>query len=146
MKYAISRRDGGVSIMSTQGGVDPWDEIAKWPAKDRDAVVGVRDLLPIEEIEDRTFRNAWTDDGRLKVDMERAREVWRQYMRKVREPLLRTLDGAYLQALEKGDTAKMSEAASQKQALRDVTSHPDIEAAKTPEELRAVWPEVLSSL
>ena len=39
--------------------------------------------------EDRTFRNAWTlgEGGKVTVDMDKAREVWRARMRKARAPL-----------------------------------------------------------
>ena len=41
------------------------------------------------------------------------------------------------------DAATMEAVAARKQALRDVTADPAIEAARTPEELKGVWPEVL---
>jgi hypothetical protein len=39
-----------------------------------------------------------------------------------------------------GDKAKKADVSRAKQALRDVTDDPEIEAATTPEALKAVWP------
>lgn len=89
---------------------------------------------------DRTFRNAWHDpDGkRIAVHMGRARELHRAHLRELRAPLLAELDVAYQRADEAGDTAAKATIAERKRALRDITAHPDIEKAKTPDELNAV--------
>ena len=50
----------------------------------------------------------------IKVNMEKAREIKRDQLR-----------------------------AERKQQLRDVTADPAIDAATTPDELKAVWPEAL---
>ena len=50
----------------------------------------------------------------------------------------------YQRADEAGDTGAKADIAKRKQALRDVTADPAIEAARTPDELRAVWPAELS--
>ncbi|NGX98180.1 MAG: hypothetical protein G4V63_24140 [Candidatus Afipia apatlaquensis] len=73
--------------------------------------------------------------------MDRCREVWKGRLRRARAPKLAELDVAVMRAIESGGDT--SDLARKKQALRDVTKHPDIEAAKTPEELKAVWPEEL---
>lgn len=94
---------------------------------------------------DRTFRNAWTlDKGQTVVDMPKAREIWKDKMRLARAPLLAELDKAYLRADEAKDETAKEEVAVQKQELRDVTDDPRIDAAKTPEELKAVWPDALA--
>ena len=43
-----------------------------------------------------------------------------------------------------GDTVAKAAVAAQKRVLRDVTADPRIDAAKTPDELRAVWPDALA--
>ena len=91
---------------------------------------------------DRSFRNAWKAD--MTHDMERCRHIHRERMRAVRAPKLAALDAEYQRADEGGDTEKKQAIAARKQALRDVTKHPDIEAVKTPEQLKAVWPKELS--
>lgn len=77
----------------------------------------------------------------ITVNMDKARDIHRNAMRQAREPKFKELDVAYMVAIERGqDTAEII---AQKQALRDVTKDPAIDAAQTTEELKAVWPEVL---
>ena len=79
----------------------------------------------------------------ITVNMVKARDIHRAKMRAVRAPLLVALDVAFQRALEQNTSA--AEIIAKKQALRDVTSDPAIEAAQTLEELKAVWPEVLNT-
>jgi hypothetical protein len=113
----------------------------------------------VDETTDRYFRNAWKDaPGRTKpdVDMPKAREIHRTRLRRMRTPLLEALDVEYARAEEEGLAAttpehnvivvnlkKKQAIIARKQALRDITADPAIEAAQTPEELKAVIPEVL---
>jgi len=92
---------------------------------------------------DRTFRNAWQDTGVIGVNMPKAREIHKNNLRQIRAPLLAALDIAYQRADEAGDAALKVEIAAKKQALRDVTADPRIITAQTPEELKAVIPDVL---
>ena len=89
--------------------------------------------------EDRTFRNAWEiGGGAIVINMKKARDIKRNYLRIERQPLLEKLDIEYMQALEKNDIDKQKSVIEEKQRLRDAPSHPDIEAAKTPDELKAI--------
>jgi hypothetical protein len=100
----------------------------------------------VDEQTDRTFRNAWTHGpGKRKpdVDMPKAREIHRERLRVMRAPLLEQLDSEYLRADEAGNPQEKKRIAVRKQALRDVTDDPAIEAAQTPDQLKAVIPEVL---
>lgn len=92
---------------------------------------------------DRTFRDAWRDQGGIVVDMPAAREIHKERLREVRAPLLEALDIEYTRADEQKNDAKKAEIAAKRQALRDVTSDPAIEVATTPEALKAVLPDVL---
>ncbi len=95
---------------------------------------------------DRTFRNAWMWEGsKIGHDMAKARDIKRAQLRKARRPLLEVLDIDYTRADERGDAEEKERIATRKQALRDVTVDPAIEAAQTPEELKQVWPEILGS-
>lgn len=95
---------------------------------------------------DRTFRNAWDHpvDGEapLRVDMVKARDIWRDKIRVARKPLLEALDADFMVSLEKGQPTQAI--AAQKQALRDATADPRIDLAATPEELKAVQPAGLT--
>lgn len=77
----------------------------------------------------------------ITIDMSKAREIQRDRMRTARAPKLDALDVSYQRAHETG--ADTSAIVAQKQALRDVTVDPAIEAAQTPDALKAVWPEIL---
>jgi hypothetical protein len=90
---------------------------------------------------DRTYRNAWTHQaGIINVHMDKAKDIHRDRLRDARKPMLEQLDVEYQRAHERDDKEHMATIASAKQMLRDVTIHPDIDAAQTPEELQRVWP------
>ena len=105
------------------------------------------DIRIVERAEiptDRTFRNALKSD--LTHDMEKCRSIWRDKMRDARKRLLAALDVEYQRADETGDAQEKLSVAAAKRELRDVTAVPEIDAAKTPEELKAVWPECLGNV
>ena len=80
----------------------------------------------------------------ITINMAKARDIQRAKMREAREPLFKSLDVAYMVAIERGfDTAEI---VAKKQALRDVTADPALEAAQNVEELKAVWPSVLNGV
>lgn len=90
---------------------------------------------------ERTFREAWEANAEtsvIYVNMEKAKEVWRDKIRLARKPELAKLDTAFMKALEAG--ADTTAIVAQKQALRDAPAHAGIDAATTPDELTAVQP------
>lgn len=88
---------------------------------------------------DRTFRAAWTKNGtEFGCDMVKAREIQRDRLRAQRAPLLEALDVEAVRALEAGNQAKLAEVTAEKQRLRDITALPEIDAAKTTDELKAI--------
>jgi hypothetical protein len=92
--------------------------------------------------------------SRIAINMDKAREVRRNQIRAARAPLFTPLDIAYTRAVEAAelarltnDAAKLAEAQSamleivaHKEVLRNAPQGPAIEAADTPEALKAVWP------
>ena len=93
--------------------------------------------LPAE----RTFRGAWEADanaGIISVDMDAAKDIWREKLRQARIEPLAALDTAYMKALETG--ADTTQIVADKQALRDAPSLASIDAATTPAELKAIQP------
>lgn len=102
----------------------------------------VRDVASLTLPADRIFRGAWQFEGSaVVVDMAAAREIHKGNLRRERAPKLVALDVEYMKALEQGgDTSAI---AAQKQALRDVTNDPRIEAAATPDALKALTLSVL---
>lgn len=147
--YLLKKHSGEVSVMHLVRQPDgSWPTVeecmAKWTADKAAEIASTRPLDIAEIPSNRTFRNAWRDYGdKLDVDMPAARDIWRDTLRKLREPRLAALDIAYQRADERGDSSLKAEIAAEKQALRDVTDDPAIEAAQTPEELMTVIPTVL---
>jgi len=76
------------------------------------------------------------------INPDKAKAIWKDKWRAARKPLLASLDIEFMKAVESADTAKQTEIASKKQALRDVTQTEIV--GNTPEEIKAVWPSVLN--
>jgi len=121
-----------------------------WPAPGLDPVVVANKDVPtgisyfIDDDSnlpgDDNFRSAWKENsGSVVVDMDLAKEIHKDNIRTVRKPLLERKDADYMKALESADTATQATVSAEKQSLRDATSDPDIDAATTPEELKAAW-------
>jgi hypothetical protein len=104
----------------------------------------IRDANSLQVPTDRTFRGAWQFNGAaVEVDMAAAKEIHKDNLRTERKPLLDALDVDYMKALETG--GDVSAIAAKKQALRDVTADARIDAATTPDELKALTIEVLTA-
>ena len=84
------------------------------------------------------------EDNMLAYDMVKARNIWRDILRRLREPKLQELDLAYQRADESGNTALKAEIVTNKNILRDCTANPDIEAATSLNDLRRTLPELLA--
>ena len=78
----------------------------------------------------------------ISINIEKAKEIWKDKWRNARNPLLDALDVEFVRALEAGDTGRQGEIAAKKQELRDVTKTP-IDAT-TPDEIKNVWPSPLN--
>jgi hypothetical protein len=77
----------------------------------------------------------------ITTDMAKARMVWRTKMAIVRDGRIADMNRLYQAYIDNGiDPAPIVE---RRTALREVTQDPAIDAAKTPEELKAVWPSIL---
>ena len=73
----------------------------------------------------------------ININMTKARDIHRDKVRQARNPKLASKDIEFQRALETGaDTAAIVAA---KQALRDAPASAAIEAATTPDELKASW-------
>lgn len=77
----------------------------------------------------------------INVNMDKARDIHRDKVRQARKPLLEAKDIEFQRALETG--ADTTTIVSEKQALRDAPLAAAIEAATTPEELKAAWDSAL---
>lgn len=90
--------------------------------------------------------------GRVKVNAAKCRDVKRRGLRQLRAPRLtqadvdmfRAIEGMLPQLKALGiDTSAAEAASAKKRALRDVTSDPGLDAAKTPAEIKAFMPAAL---
>lgn len=114
----------------------------------KDVPADASDVAIVDEVHipaDRTFRNAWRacPTNGCRVDMPAAVEIHKDTLRALRAPKLAALDVEFIRAVESGDSTRQAEIAAEKATLRDVTKHPDIAAAATPDDLKAVIPDVL---
>jgi hypothetical protein len=75
------------------------------------------------------------------INPDKAKAIWKDKWREARKPLLASLDIQFMRAVEMGDVTRQAEIASQKQALRNVTLTEIV--GNTPEEIKAVWPDIL---
>ena len=71
------------------------------------------------------------------IDMAKAREIHKTYIRIAREPLLANLDIEFQKALE--TSSSTTDIVSKKQALRDAPADSGIASANTEAELKAQW-------
>lgn len=91
--------------------------------------------------DDRTYRNAWVTDGKtVSVDMVKAKVIQQDRIREMRHPLFTKLDIAQKKAMVQKDDVTVQAIEVQLQALRDAPADPSIQAATTPEELKAAVP------
>ena len=151
--YLLKNADGSVQVMimvpQENGSYStPEAEIAKWhPDKQKEhQVQSWREIKPAHVPKDRTFRDAWCDVTQkptVDIDMTKAKDIHRNRLRALRAPKLAALDIESMKAVIAKDDSKTNEVEARKQALRDVTKAPLIDAAKTPEELIAAIPDVL---
>ena len=146
-KIIYTRPDGGLSVVTPVINTYPVrEDITENQALDRAMKKLPADALNVRVVDeadiptDRTFRNAWKDAGSGAVthDMEKCREIHKDRLRAYRAPQLAALDVAYMRADELGDAKEKARVAAEKQALRDITKHPAIAAATTPEELKNI--------
>lgn len=87
--------------------------------------------------QDRTYRNAWQDDGfEIVHDMQKAKEVHRQNVRHSRVSAFAALDGEYIKASSQGEST--SDVEKKQRAWRDAPADPRIDAAKTVEDLTKI--------
>ena len=78
--------------------------------------------------------------ARIRINMEKAREVRRNQIRHEREALLAENDRQFMIAIKDGDIAAQERLRGRLKQLKDAPAHPDIARAKTLEELRSVRP------
>lgn len=123
---------------------DMADEIKRWRRENEAGVTSVREIAEADIPDDASFKEAWRDDGeKVVVDMSTARAIHMDRIREARDRELAALDFETMRAVGAGDDAKRDEVETRKQALRDIPQTFDLSQAKTPDELKDLWPEEL---
>lgn len=162
-KIAIRLSDGSVAVMSFvtrgRGNVLPpgatWEdrgrgvwrreptdesvfhEISRMPHLD---TVSYRRIADADIPPDRTFRDAWEDDGvGIRHNMTKARMLHLDRVRVARERVLSKLDAEWMRAQGQGKKDEADVVEAKRQALRDLPATLGVEDARTPEELAARW-------
>ena len=89
---------------------------------------------------DRHFRGAWKLSGStISEDMTKAKEIFKDKIRSVRQPLLDAEDVVYMKALEAGDSSAQAASIAKKKKLRDAPAASAIDSADTIAKLKAAW-------
>lgn len=145
MKYLIKHKDGSIGVMTTvNDSIDPLNEFAKLTIENREKIESHRPMDESEMPMDRYFRNAWVHkDDKIHVDLDKSLSIHQNVLRELRKPKLDELDGQYMRALENGDESIQKEIVAKKVELRNITVHPELLMAKTPEEIKNFRPKAL---
>jgi len=89
---------------------------------------------------DRNFRGAWSLNGSvISEDIDAAKTIFKDKVRKVRGPLLEAEDVVYMKALEIDDADAKAVSVAKKSALRDAPANSAIDAATDITTLKACW-------
>lgn len=86
------------------------------------------------------FRGAWLLSGSvISEDLDKAKEIFKDKIREVREPLLNEEDVVFMKALETSDTSAQSASVTKKTNLRNAPASSAITNATTITELKSAW-------
>ena len=89
---------------------------------------------------DRHFRGAWKLSGTtISEDMTKAKAIFKDKIRSVRQPLLDAEDVVYMKALEADDASAKTASVAKKKKLRDAPAASAIGSADTIAKLKAAW-------
>ena len=98
------------------------------------------DASTVSKPSDRHFRGAWKLSGStISEDMTKAKEIFKDKIRSVRQPLLDAEDVVYMKALEADDASAKTASVAKKKKLRDAPAETAIENADTIAKLKAAW-------
>ena len=100
------------------------------------------DASAVSKPSDRHFRGAWklsSDSKVIAEDMTKAKEIFKDKIRTVRQPLLDAEDVVYMKALEASDSSAQTASVAKKKKLRDAPAASAIGSADTIAKLKAAW-------
>ena len=88
----------------------------------------------------RDFRDAWSLSGTvITEDLTKSKEMFKDKIREVRQPLLDEEDVVYMKALEAADSDAQVASIAKKKALRDAPAAKAITDADTIAKLKEAW-------
>ena len=100
----------------------------------------VADASAVTKPSDRHFRGAWKLSGStISEDVTKAKEIFKDKIRTVRQPLLDAEDVVYMKALEASDSSAQAASVAKKKKLRDAPATSAIASADTIAKLKAAW-------
>lgn len=139
-RFVYTCADGRVEIM-----IPAIDDMKLVRATIPEDATNIQEVDENDILDDRTFRDAWKQEtnGRLVIDMPKAREIHMNRIRIARELTLKRLDLEYMRADEAGDMEEKGNVVDKKQVLRDLPETFKLETYTTPEALKAAWPPEL---
>ena len=141
MRFVTCEYNGDDSVRWTREATDAniQAEITKTlPAFDADKkpLKGWRVVAEADLPTDRDYRNAWRDKaGKVEHDTPHARKIHLDSLRAERAPILEAKDREWMRATGQGKKQEADRIEAERQALRDL---PDVEIAKTIDELKAI--------
>ena len=98
------------------------------------------DASTVTKPSDRHFRGAWKLSGStISEDMTKAKAIFKDKIREVRQPLLDAEDVVYMKALEADDASAKTASVAKKKKLRDAPAATAIDNADTIAKLKAAW-------
>lgn len=144
-----TRPDGGVSVLhpaprarregETEDGFAARIAAGCVPGGATDVRIVDAAAIPV----DRTFRNAWRVNGSgVYCEMVAAKGIARDMLRAERVERFKTIDGQWMRAMGRGDTAAASAIEAKRETLRNWPADPRIEACGAPDELKAVIAQI----
>lgn len=148
MRILYTRQDGGLSVVNAAPNDGRFKTVDEWKAHvwsrgvPKDAINAVE--IPNDYVlPSREFRDAWKQSGDQVVhDLEIARAIQLDRIRKAREPRLLDLDKEFMLALEKG--VSTVEIIAKKQVLRDITEPLKNMELHTIEDVKNTFPAILN--
>lgn len=153
VKVAATMADGSMSIISIvvddglRVRIDPTVEYIDGIVRKHGDVISWRLITDDDIPKDRTYRNAWKDNGAGKIDhdMTKAKALHYELIRRERGAELSELDNEWMKFNGEGKKKEADEVEAKRKALRDITETltPAVDAARTIEELFATWPSTI---
>lgn len=95
-------------------------------------------IIDDSKLPSREFRDAWTIDG--SIDLAKAKEIWKNKIRRARKSRLEALDIQWQKAFEDGNIKIAATFAAKKKILRDLTEREELTKATSIAQLIKFWP------